>query len=96
MEHNTPNTGTTRAHHSARPSGDPRYSTIQMGCMCLHTLRNFDTGRYSTNKCGYPHIRNQPKQSTTETQVTNDCNTYYIPGRQSPKTNDQHIIKHAI
>ena len=96
MEHNTPNTGTTRAHHSARPSGDPRYSTIQMGCMCLHTMRNSDTGRYSTNKCGYHYIRNRAKQSPTKTQVTNDCNPYYIPGRQSLKTNAQHITKYAI
>jgi hypothetical protein len=36
------------------------------------------------------------EQSTTETQDTNHSNTYYIPGGQNQKTNDKHIIKHAI
>ena len=63
------------------------------------TVRNPDTVRYPTNDRGYPiypYISKRAKQSTTETQDSNHSNTYYIPGRQSQKTNDKHIIKHAI
>jgi hypothetical protein len=42
-------------------------------------MRNSDTGRYPTNKCGYPHIRNQPRQSTTEMQVS------AIVGQECPR-----------
>jgi hypothetical protein len=109
MECNPTTTRTKRAHHTAQPTGDPRYSTVQMGCMCLLTTRNSDTVRYSTNDCGYPtysfnntetrphpYISKQAKQSTTETQDINHSNTYYIPGRQSPKTNDKYIITRII
>jgi hypothetical protein len=34
MEHTSAKTRTKRFHHTARPTCDPRYSTVQMGCMC--------------------------------------------------------------
>jgi len=70
-----------------------------MGCMYLLTVRNSDPVRYPTNDRGYPiypYISKRAKQSTTETQDSNHSNTYYIPGRQSQKTNDKHFFKHAM
>jgi RNase P subunit RPR2 len=40
MEHNSAKTRTKRFHHTARPTCDPCYSTVQMGCMCMLTVRN--------------------------------------------------------